>query len=287
MSHDLIFWLVLSLMLAVTAIFVVACSLITERSGPLIGALIVTLPASAGPAYVLLAMDHDAAFVAASAIGGLVMLAVNAVFCLVYAAAAQQHGVATSFGAAFAIWLILAAGAESQTWTLARAGIFAMVMFAACVPFAERFRDVDMPAPSRRWYDVPLRALLVCTFVAAVGGLSTTLGPTLSGGLAMFPVALSCMGLIFHPRLGGPAAAAIMANAISASAGFAIALVLLHATATSLGVAPALCLALSVSVGWNVTIWGLRRHGSVVWSWMTLLEKAAAAARGARARSST
>jgi hypothetical protein len=65
----------------------------------------------------------------------------------------------------------------------------------------------------------------------------------------LFPVALSCMGLIFHPRVGGPVAAAIMANARSASPGFATALMLPHATATSLGVAPALCLALSMSVG--------------------------------------
>ena len=53
--------------MAVTAAFVVTASIITERSGPVIGALIATLPISAGPSYVFLALDHDAAFIAEGA----------------------------------------------------------------------------------------------------------------------------------------------------------------------------------------------------------------------------
>ncbi len=41
--------------MAVAAAFVVSASVITERSGPVIGALVATLPISAGPSYVFLA----------------------------------------------------------------------------------------------------------------------------------------------------------------------------------------------------------------------------------------
>jgi hypothetical protein len=51
MPPDLSFLLPLFLRMAVAASFVVTASFITERSGPAIGALIATLPISAGPTY--------------------------------------------------------------------------------------------------------------------------------------------------------------------------------------------------------------------------------------------
>ena len=71
MSPELAFILTLALRMAITAAFVVTASIVTERSGPVIGALIATLPISAGPSYVFLALDHDAAFIAEGALASL------------------------------------------------------------------------------------------------------------------------------------------------------------------------------------------------------------------------
>ena len=71
MSPELTFILLLALRMAVTAAFVVTASVITERSGPVIGALVATLPISAGPSYVFLALDHDAGFIAEGALASL------------------------------------------------------------------------------------------------------------------------------------------------------------------------------------------------------------------------
>jgi hypothetical protein len=60
-SPDLAFVLTLLLRMAVTAAFVVTASIVTERSGPVIGALVATLPVSTGPAYIFLALDHGRA----------------------------------------------------------------------------------------------------------------------------------------------------------------------------------------------------------------------------------
>src|SRR5262245_62109551 len=100
MSPLLLFWLALLVKMAVTAGFVVLATATAERAGPVVGALVATLPIAAGPAYVFLALDHDAAFIAASALASLAVNAVTAVFALTYAATAQQRGLALSLAAA-------------------------------------------------------------------------------------------------------------------------------------------------------------------------------------------
>jgi hypothetical protein len=65
----------LAVKMAATAAVVVAASIIAERVGALVGAMVATLPVAAGPAYILLAIDHDASFIADST---LMSLAVHA-----------------------------------------------------------------------------------------------------------------------------------------------------------------------------------------------------------------
>ena len=84
MSPELAFILSLALRMAVAAAFVVIASFITERSGPAIGALVATLPVSGGPSYVFLALDHDDAFIAQSALASLPMNAATMLMSLVF-----------------------------------------------------------------------------------------------------------------------------------------------------------------------------------------------------------
>jgi hypothetical protein len=52
MSPELVFWLALTTKMAVTALFVSVATIIAERLGAAVGALVATLPVSAGPVYV-------------------------------------------------------------------------------------------------------------------------------------------------------------------------------------------------------------------------------------------
>ena len=52
MSPELMFWLMLATKMAVTAVFVTIATTIAERLGAMTGALVATLPVSAGPVYV-------------------------------------------------------------------------------------------------------------------------------------------------------------------------------------------------------------------------------------------
>src|SRR6266566_1165041 len=108
MSPDLAFILTLALRMAVTAAFVVSASVITERAGPVIGALVATLPISAGPSYVFLARDHDAVFIAQGALASLPINAVTIFLALTYVVLAQRHSALISCSAAVAVWIALA-----------------------------------------------------------------------------------------------------------------------------------------------------------------------------------
>jgi hypothetical protein len=261
MTPDLAFPLALALKMAVTAGFVVVATATAERAGALVGALVATLPIAAGPAYVVIALDHDAPFIAASALASLAINAVTAIFALVFAAAVQRAGFVFSLAAALTVWTVLAVVARSVEWTLPGVVVLNIVVIAACVAIGRAFRDAPMPLMTRRWYDVPMRAAMAAVLVALVAILSTRVGPAVTGILAVFPIVLTSLMIILPPRIGAHASAAVLANTISGLAGFSCCLLALHLAAVPLGAPLALSLALAVSIGANLLIFTARRHG--------------------------
>ena len=249
-----------ALKIVLTAAIVVAAARATERAGPLLGALIVTLPISAGPAYVFLALQHEPEFIAASALGSLAVNALNGVFGLVYAALAQRRGLFVSVATALAVWVILAAALRSVEWTLARGILLNVAVYAVCLPLAARFRDAAMPIYRRCWYDAPLRALLVCAIVTAALALSTRVGPTTTGILATAPIVMTSMALILQPRVGGKVSAAVIANGLTGLVGFGVSLLVLHAAVLAFGNAAGLVLWVLSSMTWNLGLWAVWRR---------------------------
>jgi hypothetical protein len=258
MSSDFVFWLALALKLVLTAGIVVTASFVTERAGPLIGALVVTLPVTVWPAYVFLALDHDAIFIAESVVGGLAVNAVSGIFMLVYIVLARRRGLAVSLLAALASWFVLAAAARFVAWTMTIAVLANLIVYPVCIFLTRRFRDVVMPPKVRKWYDIPLRTLLVCMLMGTVLVISNVVGPLATGFVAVFPISTTCTMLILQPRIGGPASAAVIANGLFGLAGIGVGLAALYISITPLGMAPALALALVVPVTWNLMVWVIR-----------------------------
>src|SRR5947207_2119544 len=106
MSPDLYFAFTLIVKMAVTAGFVVAATVTAERAGPVLGAMVATLPISAGPVYVFLAMDHDAQFIAQSAMASLIINGANGVFATAYTLLAQKRSLLASLAGAYFAWVI-------------------------------------------------------------------------------------------------------------------------------------------------------------------------------------
>ena len=207
-----------------------------------------------------LALDHDAAFIAEGALASLAINSATMFLSLTYVVLAQRQNAFVSIGGAMAVWILLAAIQRTVHWTLLNGLIANAVAFAICLPLLRGFRHAKMPLITRRWYDVPLRAGLVATLVATVVTLSGWIGPELSGIIALIPIVLTSMILILHPRIGGPATAALIANGGWGLMGFGLSFAVLHLAAPRLGSAIALCLTLATCVGWNLGLWWLGRR---------------------------
>lgn len=262
MSSDLLFWLALAVKLLLTAGIVVTASIISERAGPLIGALVVTLPVTVWPAYLFLALEHDQAFIAETAAAGFAMCAINAIFILVYAAMGRRWNLAVSIGTAFAVWLVLAAFARSYAWTLGAAAILNLIIYPLCIWLGNDLRRAKMPPVIRKWYDVPFRTLLVCLLVGTVLLISNAVGPIATGFVAVFPISTTSTILILHPRLGGEPTTALAANGIAGLAGNGVGLAALMLAMPVFGTAAALVAALVVPILWNLSIWAIRTRPS-------------------------
>jgi hypothetical protein len=145
-------------------------------------------------------------------------------------------------------------------WTAASAFILNLVVFVVCYFAVRQYCLVRMPPTTRPWYDFVVRAGSVALLVGMIVTLSFRIGPTGSGVLAVFPVIYTSIMVVLHPRVGGPATAAVLANAIPGLAGFGVALLGLHLAAVPFGSAAALVIGLSVSVLWNAFVYALRRR---------------------------
>jgi hypothetical protein len=81
-----------------------------------------------------------------------------------------------------------------------------------------------------------------------------------TGLLAVFPIVLTSLILIFQPRIGGSATAALIANGMWGLAGFSTALVVLHLAANAFGTWTGYGLSLATSLTWNFVVWSVRRR---------------------------
>jgi hypothetical protein len=256
LSPDPLFWYGLALKMAMTATIVVAVSVAVERSGPFIGSLIAALPSAAGAAYIILAIEHPPAFIATSVVGSAAATAAVSVFALIYSVLAQRHGVVLSLAVALTIWFIAAAALRLVDWTPGGAALLNIVTFGVTVPLSWRYRTSGPPAKFLRTpFDIPLRALTTATVVAVVTTASHSIGSFASGVFAVFPIVLCSSIVILHPRIGGKAAASMLAHAQIALNGLWLGCLAVHYLVEPVGVWPALGLGLAVCVAWCVLLW--------------------------------
>lgn len=267
MLPTLLSWLPIAAKLLLTAAIVVAASVTTERAGPFVGGLVVTLPVTVWPAYLLLTLDHDAAFVADSALAGLVMHAVSAILMLIFVVLAQRRPMWLSLSAAVTAWVLLGFAAKAVEWSFTGAALSNLIAYSTCMWLAHSYRDAPMPAVLRRWYDIPARVLFVCALMAIILAVSSRAGPVATGFIAVFPISTVSAVLILHPRVGGKATAAMVANGLRGMSGIALALAAMYLTIGPFGPIAALTLLLAIPVGWSLLAWVRRARGAPARSW--------------------
>jgi len=254
------FWLQLLLKMLASALLVVTASFVVERSGPLAGAMIATLPLSAGPNFVYLAMDHGPGFLAEVARIGMQVNVGNAFFVLAYATVAPGRRLAPALLAGFAGWggavFVMRSIDPGLPATLA---ISAFVFTAAFLAIRRKLGNERPPPAPRTPFDLPLRAITVMLLVAAVVTSGRLAGPSVAGVLAILPLVLSSLVIILHPRIGGAATGQVMLNGFPGLMGFGIAVGSVSVAAIPFGSAFALTGGL-VAVIWNCAVMLIARR---------------------------
>ncbi len=262
LSPETLFWFGLLLKMAMTATIVVAASVVVERSGPFIGALIASLPTAGGAAMIILAIEHPPAFVAQSAVGSIVSNAVCAIFALSYAALAQRRSLPVSLGGAFLVWFLAAALTRYVDWSAATAVLLNALVYPATILAGRGFR-ADAAAKTRvtlTGADLAWRAAIVTLCVIVVTAASHSIGSFASGLFAFFPVAMGSFFVILHLRVGGPASGSVAAHVQAPLIGLGLGLLIVHLLAEPAGVWWSYAAGLSVGIGWNALLWLARQR---------------------------
>jgi uncharacterized membrane protein (GlpM family) len=261
MAPDTLFWFGLVLKMAMTAVIVVAASVIVERTGPFIGALIAALPTAAGAVYIILAVEHSPSFIAASAVGTAAANSAVCVFALTYAVLAQRRSMPVSVIGAFLVWFIAAALLQLVVWTPLTVVLLNAVVSTVTIIAGTRFR-AEAPAQKVRATaaDIAWRAFIVALCVAIVTTASYRIGSFASGVFAVFPVAMGSFFVILHPRVGGPVAASVAAHVQAPLIGLGLGFLAVHYLAEPIGVWWSYAVGLSIGFGWNTLLWMLRQR---------------------------
>ena len=238
--------------LASTAMVVLLATVVAERAGAFVGAMIVALPISAGPAYLFLALDHDAAFIAESA---RISLAVNALvppFLLVAALVIRKAGLIAALTAAFIVWGGGAVIVLAIDISLTGAIIMNIISFIICLPLSRPFlAQPPAEALRRGMIDIIVRVIAVMAVVGTVIIVGRRLGSEVAGIAAVAPVVWTSLTIVVYARSGMAACSAILANGIGGMIGFAMALPTVALLARPLGWPFALILGLAVCVAWS------------------------------------
>ncbi len=244
---------------SLVACVAIAVTMASERSGPFWGALIASLPVSIGPIYVVLAIDLPASFISRGLLSSLATNASTVCFLAVAALAATRIAPAATVALAAAAWIAVTLVIHQIDWPVWNAAAVALALAARRL----WVRPGAATAAPRRWFDLPLRTLLVVSLTIFVTTASETLGPKYSGILAITPVVFISATIVLLNRIGGPATAATLSRAVLPIAGFALALLAAHPATAHFGSAIGLALGLATSLGFSggLAILHLRRSG--------------------------
>lgn len=256
------FWLSLLAKAALTAAIIVTASLIVERGGPFLGAMVAALPTSVGAAYIVMAFDHTPQFISASALGSLAANPAGIAYAAAYALLARRHSLVMSLGGALLVWFAFAGTLQFFRFDFWGAVALNLVVTAICVPLtgAARRASFKRAEAAPRAFDIPLRAAAVAAFVMILTTISNSIGDFASGIFAVFPMAMSSFMIILHPRIGGPATSNVVAHVQVPMIGFIPTFAAVHLLATVTGVWWSLLIALACSLTWNAALWLWRSH---------------------------
>lgn len=250
--------LLLKLLLA--PLLVIGASLAGRRWGPRVSGLLVALPLVAGPILFIASAEHGVRFGAHAASASLLGLAALAAFVVVVAKTSHSRAWLKVLAAGWLVYLMVALSFSTVT----PAPAIGLTIAAGAFLLAGLLTRSRAPTPDTRQrtalpkWDIPARAVATAALVLAVTGLSTVLGPSVTGVLAPFPVSTSVLAGFVLVQHGPIQVAEFLRGFLRGALGFAMFCFLVAILVVPLGAPGAfaigLCGAVLVQLVAHVTV---------------------------------
>jgi hypothetical protein len=196
--------MLLILKLTFVPALVLSVSLATRRWGPRIGGVLTGLPIVSGPALLFFAVEQGDAFAAEASRAVLVSLLGVAASAVTYAWASLRTPWWVSLPASWTSFLLTVLLVQRVRVTASVA--LAVALVGIVIAHAMLPRTGAHATGGRPAWDLPLRVVSSMALVVSVTALADRLGPTLSGALTPFPVAISVLLAFSHAQQGSSAA---------------------------------------------------------------------------------
>jgi hypothetical protein len=249
------------LKLGLTPALIGLATVVSRRWGPAVGGWLIALPFNSGPVLLFLALEQGPTFAADAAAGALAGSVAVAAFALAYAWLARRWPWWATFGAACAAFAIASVVMQPVV-----GGPFALLLAAALAAPVVGLRLLPPAAPVADplplpWWEVPLRMAVGAALVVGITAAATTLGPSLSGLLATFPVFVTVLAVFTHRREGPGRTVPLLRGVLVGMVGTVAFLAVLHVALPTWQVAAAFAAALVVVAAIQVVALGFLRRG--------------------------
>ena len=193
--------MLLLLKIIVVPTLIISVTLAGRRWGPRVGGVLASFPLVAGPVLFFLATEQGEVFAAEAARATLVSLIAVAASGLVYAWACLRAPWWASLAASWGSFVLLILALHGIPWTPMAAFGATLASFILARALLPDTGEGVAPATRSAW-DLPLRVISAVALVLTTTGLAPSLGPTLSGAITPFPVALAILMAFTHVQQG-------------------------------------------------------------------------------------
>ncbi|MEX0606299.1 MAG: hypothetical protein WD623_15415 [Marinobacter sp.] len=200
--------------LVATAVVVIGVSITVGKLGPRLGGILAGTPVILGPGYFFMLQEWPPEFIRAAALSSLHALIATLLFVVSFVVTAKRLSALASLAVATLLWIPAALLFSRLPGGL---GI-AVTVYGIVLLLAEWIRRaLDLKQPTvvsvSGWSDLLLRGVMAGILVSVATTLAVNSGPTLSGMLVGFPVALFTIGWTLHDRYGADVARATVSAA--------------------------------------------------------------------------
>ena len=238
----------------ITALWVTVATVVAERWGTKVGAVVTTLPSSAVVAFWFIGVEQGADFAARTAVVIPAEMGINVVFLGLFVALSRR-GLPVALAGALGCWTVLSALLYASdiddlllSWLLFLASIAGVT---AWLRVSHRFAQQEGRSIAYTPGELAFRGLFAGLMISVSVVGAAVAGPVVAGILAIFPAIFTSTMVILFLRQGREFTGAVGTIMVVSSTNVVVFTTVVHLAFPELGVAPGTLAALAVSYAWS------------------------------------